>query len=275
METSKPRPLGRTMPARIALDCMSAGEPITIAVLGMGVIENAGPDDDLRIADAYRDLAVDIDPAGTVHSYYLDEAKEHPWMAEPLKVLTDLTDKPDDDVQDKIRHVAKTLSDQSIRGCEEWAEIDLIGRVMLDMMHLAHRRKGVTGYMVAPHESAIGALMADPEQVLLMGSMTDLWAGSGMRAIGVALAIRMIGRDPEEIRWKLMDADPLMRAVCAINARAFEIGEQVEVLDGAPYKQAILAAYANGGAAALSHFIDLNALEAVPPDVANAIRDSL
>jgi hypothetical protein len=263
------------MPARLALDCMSAGEPITIAVLGMGVIENGGPDDDLRIADAYRDLAVDTDPADTVRTYYLEQAEEHPWMAEPLKVLTDLVDSPDDDVQDKIRHVAKVLSDQSIRGCEEWAETDLIGRVMLDMMHLAHRRKHVTGYMVTPYGSAIGALMTDPEQVELMGSMTDLWAGSGMRCIGVALAMRMIGRDPEKIRWRLMDADPLMRAACAINVRAFDLGEQIEILDGKPYKEAILAAYADGGAAALAGFIDLDALEAVPPDVANAIRDNL
>lgn len=272
---NKPRPLGRTMPARLALDCMSAGEPITIAVMGMGVIENGGPDDDLRIADAYRDLAVDHDPADTVRSYYLEQIEEHPWMEEPLAALIDQMVKPADDVQDKIRHVAGVLQDQSIRGCEEWAEADLLGRVMLDMMHLAARRKGVTGYQMEPYGNAFGALVHDPVKVAAMGSMTDLWAGTGVRVVGVAIALRMLGRDPGKVKWTLMEADPMMRAACAINARAFEIGEQIEILDGRPWKEAILAAYANGGADALRGFIDINALEAVPPEVASMIRDRL
>ena len=267
------RPLGRAMPARIALDCMSAGEPVTLAVLGMGVIENSGPDDDLRVADAYADLATEPDAAGMVHTFYEDQVAEHAWMAEPLKPILALLAKPGEDLQEKVKHVAGVLKDLSIRGCEEWAEVDLLGRVILDMVHLAHRRKYATGYMVTPYGTALDALLEDPEAVYKSGTMTDLWCGSGMRAVGLATAMRAVGRDPEKIQWTLLDADPMMRLIAAINCRAYDMGENIVIADGSSYKEAILAAVARGDGPLLRGYIDMDSVAALPADIASGVRD--
>lgn len=265
--------LGRSMPARLALDLLDAGEPVAIPILGMGVIENDGPDDDERVAAAYDDLAGDDDPATMVCQFYFDQVEEHPWMANPLAPVLDLFGKPTDALQDKVRAVARVLRTQSIRGCEEWAEADLLGRVSTNMSHLAARRKGRPGYSITLADSAVSTLVTDPEYVMAMGSLTDMWAGSGMRAIGMAVTIRALGEDPEQITWALMEADPILRMIIAINCRAFDMGEKIIIADGTKYKQALLAADAAGEVPARFPFVDQWALDLVPDEVRSMIRD--
>lgn len=261
------------MPARLALDLLDAGEPVAIPILGMGVIENNGPDDDERVAAAYEDLADDDDPASMVCQFYADEVEEHPWMAAPLEPVLDLFGKPNDALQDKVRAVARVLRTQSIRGCEEWAEVDLLGRVSTNMSHLIARRKGLPGYTLTLAEGAVSALIEDPEYIAEVGSLTDMWAGSGMRAIGMGVAIRALGRDPEKVTWALMEADPMMRMICAINCRAFDMGEKIIIADGTKYKQALLAADAAGEVPARFPMVDQWAVDLVPDEVRSMIRD--
>lgn len=261
------------MPARLAMDLMAAGEPTALAVLGMGVIESDGPDDDVRVADAYAELAADDDPASMVLEYYAHQIESHGWMAEPLSTVTALLTKPSEDLQDKVRLCGRVLRSQSIRGCEEWAHADLLGQVMNEMMQQASKRKGAAAQYSPLLNNVVGAL-ADPEYVLRMGTFTDLWAGSGMRAIGVATAIRMLGGDTEKIAWTLLDADPMARTIIAINCRAFDLGPDIKILDGSSYKQALLAAIADGSASRLAPFVQAEALAAVPEEVWSLVRDA-
>lgn len=254
------------MPARIAMETLVAGEQVTLAVLGMGVIECDSEDEDERVSEAYEALDDDDDPASMVLAYYEHEVEEHPWMEGPLLPFMELMEHPDEDLQEKVRHVARYLSKQSISGAEAAANADLLGRVMQELGHQAARRKYGPGLFSPQIVNTFEGLM-DPETVLRLGTFCDAWCGSGQRAIGLATAVKMLGRDPGDIEWTLMDADPMCRAITACNVRAFGIGENVVIADGKDHKEAWLAARASGMAPDLWHFD-------VPEDVVRGERDA-
>lgn len=252
------RPLSTPMPALVALRLLPAGELTALALLGMAVIESdGGPTHDLRIADAYADLATDGDPAAMVRDYYADQGEKHPWAKDSIGALTEHLVRPAPPLVKRLRIAAEWLSQMSTSGMEHAANADLLGTVLLELNHLAHRRKGLPGGYSPLALTTLEAAMAAAEgKAVTEGSrFADMWAGTGMRVVGHATLLRAMGQDPQKIRWLLFEGDKVARACLALNCIAFELGDQVEIRDGSAYRTEFLAAVARGEAP--SHWLEV------------------
>lgn len=238
-------PLCSPQPGYIAMKCRRAGEPITIALLGIGVVEGGGtPETDRHVSEQYLALADSANPIADVVDYWQAAVDEHPWMSPHLDVLLVPLRKPQPHTQEHVVHVATELATISMSAAESNAEIDLLGRVSQELIALAHQREKAATYM-EPFAAAFSAVI----EGVIPGEgkkMYFAWAGVGMAAVGLAMMMRATDQDPQTCTWLLYEAGAMNRAMCAINALAFELGENVKIGDGKEQRRLILASYTNG-----------------------------
>ena len=233
-------------PGLIGLRTLKDGVNTAMALLGIGTIETDGEDTDHRIAQGFADIAVDPDPAGFVRDYYAAQAKEHPWVKDCFEPLCAPLRRPSTQRVTDLRAAASWLSTVAYSAAEHTAGADLLGRVCMEMTALTYKRP-LTGldYMLNLAQAMDNA-WGDPVKIMKMRSMTDLWAGSGMRVIGVATVMREMDLDPQQVSWTLYEGDPMMRAICAVNLIAWELGDSIEIEDGSDYRRQLLTMYKSG-----------------------------
>lgn len=259
------------MPGLVALETKNAGEIGTLALLGIGVVRSGGtPFEDRYIADFYADLVTDRTPAKTVRDCWLYAAAEHRWMSPHLDPALDYLADPAEHVVDGLRQAAGHLATVSVSGSEHMADADLLGRVLTEHRALVHKRQR-PGHSFTLSEAMLdivlqGSLLSDGE------SFADMWAASGMRAVAVATMMRDRDDDPTTCRWVLLEADPMFRMVLAMNALAWELGENVTIHDGNDYKQSLIAAYMEGRVPDFPGM--LGKIERTPEEVLAGIADA-
>lgn len=266
------RKLCTPMPGLIALKCRDGGASTMLAVLGIGVVESDGtPDRDAHIATGYADLATDADPAKFVLEYWADQVAQHPWLGAHLDVLTGHLRKPSPDQVAALVKAAAYLSTVKLSGAEETAGADLLGRCYTEMVAITNKR-ATPGHSFNLAEGMLDAVFSGftPQEG---DRVADLWSASGMRCVGAATWMRAQGLNPQTVTWIMCEGDPVFRAIAAINAVAFELGDSVEIIDGTEYKQSLIAAHAKGRAPVLGgSLIDVERLEA--PGVQQYLTDT-
>jgi hypothetical protein len=211
-------------PGWISAKLMPAGSAIGLAMLGVAVTMEDGMASDDQINAWYARIAVDDDPIWEINQHYVALEAAYPFLVGFLGPLTAWTEYPQVEQADLVRSAAQMLSEIAWSHTEPAAGGDILGRVHNDMNAIGARRSEVFDYTPIDLQ-AIAAIAQglDPD----LRSFMDAWCGSGIRVIGLAKALRIIGGDPAQVRWHLNDPSPMAIALAGLNMVGYQIGPDV------------------------------------------------
>lgn len=227
--------LARTQhtPGSFVLDFGHLGVRPTLSLLGQGVLrfDRAGDPEaqDSAVAAYYSDLSMSWDPVGDLRQAWTQFGETHRWARRVMDPLTAAFDGCSDVQEQKLSQVAASLSKVSLHALCANTGGDPLGGVYSELIaQLNRRREPHTYYPIGAQ--AIDVLTdAMLHGQIPRGTFTDLWCGSGIRAIGVSAAQRMLGHNPHATKWFLSDPSATATALCAVNCVWYDLGPQIRI----------------------------------------------
>lgn len=208
-------------PGWLALRLAPCGHELALSILGAGLLIDVASDDPAVVAKFYTDLAGSTEPLHELRLTYIAVGERYPYLLDTLAPLLTWAEQTTPQLEDACRRAAGLLALVEFNNAQDVAGGDLIGQVKVELDIMTRRRRPKYEYLELSFATA--AALTDPRLPNEGDSVGDFWCASGVRVMGMIIAMQMMGRDPWSVRWTLRDPEPVNLALAAINMATMDI----------------------------------------------------
>jgi hypothetical protein len=218
------------MPGWLAIHLAACGHELALTLLGAGLLTRISDGDD-AVTAFFTNLSNSADALYELREVYVAADKEFPYLLGACAPLFEWAEYSTPGTEMQVRRAASVLANVDFAETSEMAGGDLLGQVRVELEIITRRRRPPMPYLDL--ETATVAAIMDPHQVREHTGVLDSWCASGVRVMGMALAMTLQGKDPTTVTWMCRDPDLINLAVAAINFAAIGLPDvEFQCADG-------------------------------------------
>lgn len=209
-------------PGWLAMRLSPCGHELALSLLGAGVMTDARRDDANVVHGFYKALGACSDPLHELRLVYEAMNEHAPYLLDAVAPLLTWAEHSSPLTEGTVRRAAEILAQVDFKGADEEALGDLLGQVRVEL-EIMQRRRRPEGIFYLELPIAVMNALADPNLPQGGEGIADFWCVSGVRVMGMIIAMQLRGDDPWDVTWHLSDPDPVNVAIAAINLASMGI----------------------------------------------------